>query len=338
MPRKTNPHVEKIDAQLNLLNARFTLITRLFYGLVLINIVVVSLVQYNNYRSANVNIVSTNGTQLAIKAVIKKDYQLSINSFYNNSAISEVAFQLELKKQSVSTNGTTNCFTPDVPPLQNGCSFVVRPYAAGITRQGTILNRLIFSANMNSGDKFVIDIKDTDKNEITSNLGIIRGRDSIRSIDLPARLSAKEQVLVRFWPQRGSVMTVNEILVEYFNIEQLQPVTLNLPKAYPGAVLKIYQDYDLNGVFDAEADRLWNCNRSFAGVLDTVLNSDTHIKLLRDDGCMTQDIPSKWISDKGVDALPPYKWIGVVFQNNKVVDNFPFELNKGENSIDLKAN
>lgn len=335
--QKQSNHTERqfdiLEHQLQVLKRRFIIIAGLFVGLGMLNVAFLILVQFNQFKPQSAQQVGLN--QLEIKPLIRKDYQTSIKTFYNNAAISEVAYQLELKRQSISTVGTTNCFTPEVPSPQNGCSFVVRPYASGIRNKASFLSKMVFNVQMGSQDKIAVDIRNTDKNEVEKSLGVIEGRSAVREIKLPAQLEANQQLYIRLWPVRGSNVTLNEILIDYLSSERFEAVELVLPKAFPTKQATVYMDYNNNKAFDPLLDQIWNCTNGFAGVETVVLGNETSLKLKRTDSCMKSVVPTSWGTDGGASALPPYNWLLLLQDTANQTTVFPFEVERGKNSYQL---
>lgn len=321
---------EHLVHQVKTLHRRFYIIAALFVALGLLNVAFLLNVQYRLWQPQNSR--ETSVAQLDIKPVIKKDYQVSLTSFYNNAAISEVAYQLELKKQSISTRGTTNCSTPEVPPVQNGCGFVIRPYAAGIPNKKSRLLKLQVVAQMGGQDKIAFDLKNTDSNEIETAVGTIEGRYQNRSIRLPDQLKANQQIFVRLWPAKGSEVTIKEIIVESLNYDQLQPVDLELPQAYSQGRLQLYLDINNDKRLDSN-DVLWTCANGFPGVQDINLTGSAKISLVRDDSCIGGQLPEQWQNDNGKNALPPYNWLAVILDKDNQKTVFSFEVTKEKNTF-----
>jgi hypothetical protein len=268
-----------------------------------------------------------------------KDYQNSITSFYNNNSVSEVGYQLELKKQSISTKNTTNCFTVDAAPsIQNGCGFVVRPYADVIKPTGTKLLKLVIKGEMGPNDKVQVDLKNSDKNELSTGIGTIEGKNAIKYIDLPASLQPNEQIQLRLWPQRGSSIIINELQFEYFNYDMLLPVTLkfsdSLVEQYKGRTGKIAIDTNKSGEYEPESDELWTCKDNFPGVKNFVLETNT-IQLKRDDVCVVQNQPPKWSTDNGNSVLATYQYFVLI--GDGVTENkaYPLQVNRERESYDI---
>jgi hypothetical protein len=276
-------------------------------------------------------------TKIETKTPIINEFQTNITSFYNNSAISEVGYQLELKKQNISTHKTTNCFTTEVPPLQNGCGFVVRPYATSIPAEDSFLRNIVFNATMGGEDKIVVDIRNSEKNEITKTVGIIQGNSSDLSLQLPSKLGADEQILVRLWPQKDSEITINEVAFEHLNSTKLQPVNLKLDEELSqklsGKTFEIYIDNNKDGTLDKDIDQLWNCVDGFPGVKAGII-SGNQITLQRNDICKTPI--SAYRNDKGVNALPSFYWLLVVDSQLSDPQVFPFKVQKGVTDYDLQ--
>jgi hypothetical protein len=338
MKKKLNS-VDILQHEVQKLKHRFKILTLILVLFVVANVIFIIFLQYSDLR-ARTNAQDSQPTQLAITPPIKKDYNVSITSFYNNSAVSEVGYQLELKKQSISTRNTTNCYTDEAPPIINGCGFIVRPFASGIPTQGTYLHRMTFASQMGSSDQIAIDIRDNEKNEIVSSVGVIQGKDSTYSVKLPSNLKTNEQVLVRLWPKRGSEVTVTEVLIEYFDITKLQETKLviadDLKTKYLGKKMSIYLDSDKNGLFDPEIDLLWKCIDGFPGVKPVIVDGKSPISLIRADECVQKNNPTSWKTDKGILSLPVYHWLAIVGLDDNKSDIYPFETSNGVTEYELK--
>lgn len=309
-------------------------------ALVIANIGFFAFIQYSYInKETSDKSAEPKAKQLSQEPVVKKNYQMIITSFFNNTAISEVGYQLELKRQSISSKNTTNCFTPSPPPLKNGCGFVVRPYASGIPNQGTYLLNMILQANIGNNDKIVVDIRDSERDQNISSLDDIEGKSKELFIPLPPTLNQNEQLLLRLWPQQGSEITITEIVLEYLELAKLQPVKLNFPQnlipEYANKKVKIYMDKDKNGLFDDSIDVLWNCVVDFAGVKQSTIDSTGKVELTRDDSCVKKGAPTSWKTDKGLQALAPYQWLAVVEIDNSTSDIYPFEVVNGISEYDL---
>ncbi|MBC7472319.1 MAG: hypothetical protein H7196_03625 [candidate division SR1 bacterium] len=339
-----NVSTNKIDIvqdEIKGLQNRFKLMSLILVTIVVVNIIVLGFLQYKEYQSKNLVLASDSKlVQLPVIPNINQDYSTSITSFYNNSAVSEIGYQLELKKQSISSKNTTNCFTPEIPPILNGCGFIVRPFATGIPAQGTYLHKIVFNAKMGAEDKLAIDIRDNEKNEIVKSIGQIEGKSAEYSVILPNTLATNEQILVRLWPKKESEITIDEIKIESFNIAKLQETKLTLSvdlvSKYKDSKMQIYIDSDQNGLFDPQIDILWNCVNGFPGVEPTTIDNTGSINLVRNDICVTKNAPASWRTDKKANALPAYHWLAVIALDNKNLDIYPFKVVYGTKEYELK--
>ena len=342
-----NPPINlQIDKNLGLfkskiikLEFRLRLIMLLLATLILIGTLNLGFLYYKSQTNNPFNETTKTLATAINKPTFNKPYQVNINSFYENAAISEVAYQLELKKQSISTNNTTNCSTPEIPPIANGCSFVIRPYASKIQVAGSYLLNLIFDAKLNPDDKIAVDLKDTDKNELTTSLGTIRGKDSRLIISLPPQLKPSEQLFVRLWPQKGSVVTINEISIEHLEYTQLQPVKLKLSpdtiKNNQDKKLSVYLDPINSGKYDKNTSLLWNCNHNFPGVQPITINQNNEYLILRDDSCVQNNILPEWKKDNFENSLAAFSYLAILDLGLPTQQVFNFEVIPSQNEYQL---
>jgi hypothetical protein len=328
---------DNLEQQFKTLQFRFNLVVVVFAVLIVANLGIFAYIKYDLQQTKSAPNESE-VTQLTANTAQKKNYTTSITSFYNNSSVSEVGYQLELKKQSISTKNTTNCFTPEVPPLKNGCGFVIRPYASGIQPVGSYLHNLIIKAKIGPGDKIAVDIKDSEKNEVTKSLGIIEAKQTELSTLLPSTLKQNEQILLRLWPEKGSEITVEEIYIESFDLNKLQETSLKLSPElvakYQGKSANIYLDSDKNGKLDPSVDKKWDCVNGFPGVQPTKIEKDT-VALVRNDSCVTRGYPQAWKKDSGKLSLPTYHWLVTVDQPDNKLDIYSFETVDGVKEYEI---
>lgn len=333
--------VDTLQKDIKGLQYRFKLMSIVLIAIVVINTAVLGFLQYKEYQSKSAISANENkSVQLPVIPNINQDFSTSITSFYNNSAVSEIGYQLELKKQSISSKNTTNCFTPEVPPILNGCGFIVRPFATGIPAQGTYLHKIVFGAKMGAEDKLAIDIRDNEKNEIVKSIGQIEGKNAEYSVILPSTLATNEQILIRLWPKKDSEITVNEVKIESFNIAKLQETKLTLSadliSKHKDSKMQIYLDSDKNGLYDPQIDTLWNCPNGFPGVESATIDNTGVINLVRNDICVTKNAPANWKTDKKANTLPAYYWLAVIGTDDKNLDAYPFEVIYGTKEYELK--
>jgi hypothetical protein len=332
--------IKKLEDEANSLRFKFRIVFMILTILAIVNLGQIFYTQFTSVQKqlTDNTIAKSIITENKPKITSKGDYTASINSFYNNVAITGLGYQLELKKNSVSTKGTTNCYTPNPPPITNGCGFDIRPYAASIPIEGTRLLNIIFDAKIGQNDKIVVDLKDSNTGEILSNIGKIEGRFKELATQLPPTFKKNEQILIRLWPESGSEITVNEIFFEYLDINKLQTTELKLTSGdtnkYSGKKGEIYLDTDKNGLFDKSTDILWTCKNGFSGIKPTTIKEDGLIKLERDDTCIKDNLPSNWKTDGGSSTLNPYYWLLVINDDasNKV---YPFQVVKDKTNYDL---
>jgi hypothetical protein len=332
----------KLEQEANSLRLKFRIIFVILTLLAIINIGFFLPNQITSIQKqfTENKVTTSTTTDPIVNLISKSDFQASIDSFYGNTAISEIGYQLDIKKQSVSTKNTTNCFTPIVPPINNGCGFEIRPYATTIPTQGTKLLNLIFKAQIGQNDKIALDIKNSETGEITSSLGVIEGKFKELSSKIPNSLAQNEQILVRLWPQSGSEITVESVIIEYLDITKLQPVKLKLnpedAKKYLGKSLNIYLDKDKNSIFEKSTDLLWECRNNFPGAKSMIIKEDGIIKLERDSECVNDNIPNAWKSDSGNNSLAPYYWLAVIKVDETKNDTFAFQISKDKEQYELK--
>ncbi len=328
---------EKLESRISTVQFRFNLLILVFIVLVAANFGFFAFLQYR-LNEINPETETTNVSQVAIAPVLKRRFQNSINSFYNNTSVSEVGYQLELKKQSVSTKNTTNCFTDnEAPPLKNGCGFVLRPYASGIKPAGSLLISLNFAGEMGGDDRIQVDIKNTDKNEISAPIGVVSGKDKDRRVVLPPTLKPNEQLQIRLWPARGSSITIDEMIIENFSFDMLQTAKLTISDdlllAFKGKAANIYFDTDKNDLFDDKIDKLWRCDANFPGVKPVTIGKT--FDLLRDDSCVSNGYLPAWKSDSFLTALPQYNYLLVVDEDNGLQTTFPLEIIEGKTEYEI---
>jgi hypothetical protein len=333
--------VSKLEKEANSLRNKFRLIMVILVVLMVINIGYFIPNQITSIQKQfTQNIVTTSTTSEPKTNIITNNYsQANINTFYDNSAISQIGFQLDLKKQSVSTKDAINCFTATVPSIANGCGFEIRPFASTIPAIGTRLINIVFKAAMGQDDKIVLDLKNSETGEIISNLGTIEGKFKELSLKLPNTLSQKEQILVRLWPRSGSEITINNISIEYLDIAKLKPVELKLTqedvKKYVGKSLSVYLDVDKNAILEKSIDQQWICKGNFPGVKPLIIKEDGVIKLERDDECIKENIPSSWKFDLGLNALPLYHWLAVIKVDESKNDVLAFQTSNEKEQYEI---
>ena len=318
------------EYKLKNLESQFRLMILSVTALVLIGTLNLTYLYYTSKTNTAAAEPRTTLSTAVNKPVVNKPYQININTFYENAAISEVAYQLELKKRSISTAGTTNCATSEIPPIVNGCNFTIRPFASQVSLNGSYLLNLIFQAKINPEDRIAVDIKDTEKNELSGNLGVITGKDSQFSITLPSQLKASEQIFVRLWPKKDSAITISEIAIEYLQYSFLQPVKLKLPDDIlvnnQGKKLSIYLDLNKSGKYNKDTSILWNCNHDFPGVKPIILDSQKIYSLLREDSCIQNNYPPEWKKDNFENSLSGYNYLAILNPDTPKQQVFSFEV------------
>lgn len=333
--------IHKLEKAAKSLRLKFRAVFVILLFLAIVNIGQLFSGQYNYIQKQLIDSTTekSNTSDSKPKLITSGDYKTAINSFYNNTAISQIGYQLDLKANSISTKGTTNCFTPTPPPAKNGCGFEIRPYATSIPTQGVKLLNIIFKGKVDQNDKIILDIKNSETSEITSSLNTIEGRFKELSAKLPSNLKQNEQILVRLWPNSGSEITVEEIIFEYLDINKLQPIELKLTtedvKKYLGKKMNIYLDIDKNGLFDKSVDLLWSCLEGFSGIKDISIRDNESIQLERDESCVKENVPSNWKNDSGSSALSPYHWLAVINIDEKTNKSFAFQVSKDNNTYNL---
>lgn len=335
--------IKKLEDEAKSLRFKFQIVIVILIIIGIANITPFFTNQFSNFQKqlTDNSVTQNNVGDNKIKPVSNGDFQTGINSFFNNTAVSQIGFQLELKKNSISTKGTTNCNTPTPPPIKNGCSFEIRPFATSIPYEGSKLLNILFKGKIGSADKIALNLKDSESGEITANIGNIEGQFKELSQKLPTTFKKTEQILVNLWPQAGSELTVEEVIFEYINYNKLQPVELKLnsenAKKYSGKDVEIYLDVDKNSLLDKTSDTLVSCKENYPGIKPTTVKEDGTVKLERDDSCIKENLPPSWKTDSGSGALSPYYYLGVIKTENSKFVSFPIKVTKDKLNYEIES-
>jgi hypothetical protein len=335
--------IKKLEDEANTLRSRFrvvfvalTLMATLNVAFLFPSQVAILQTKINDFTSTT----QTNFVQKESPKVSNSDYQTSINSFYNNTAFTEIGSQLNIKKNSLSTQDTKNCNTDTVPGLENGCGLVFRPYAAGINPNTSKLMNIKFKITSGPKDRIAVDLINSESKTIKSSLGKTDPTFKEMILKLPSKLAPDEQILIRLWPQLDSVIVLEEVILESLDISKLQPVEIKFDPLdstrLAGKELEVYLDSDKNGILDKEIDPKWNCNNGFPGVKTSVIQAEA-VKLLRDSDCITADIPTNWRADSGSNSLSPFYYLLVTKTDSKT-DVFPLQVVNGVSEYQVVPN
>lgn len=335
--------LKEIKKQVKTLRIGLALLGSLLVIAIVCNIILFIFISNNlnsNQKTQDTQTASnTANTKATTNNQLIKDYQTITSTFYNDNSVSQIGYMLEIKKESLSTINTTNCFTPEVPPIENGCGFNFRPYATGISNVGTRLLSITFEAQMGNEDLIALDVINTEQNKIVSSLERIMGKDQIYSAKLPYSLAPNEQILVRLWPKRESSVTVSRIYVDYLDKKKLQNISLELSSELFSKVnnstMNIYLDTNKNQKFDQDIDLLWICNEQFPGVQQNKISSQK-IQLKRDDSCLDRESREIYGADDYTLALGPYLWLAVFKTENNSTISSPFEIITTQDTYQLQ--
>jgi len=255
-----------------------------------------------------------------------------VREFAGSSALADVGFQLDIQKNQIKTKGSQNCKTNIIPPIENGCQFLLIPASLGIPSKGMIFKSISVETNLSPEDKIQVDLKNYDKDKI-ENIGTIDSDNQTKPISLPENIPSSSGILFRLWAKKQDI-TIKSISLRYFAVEDLKQVsgTLAGDLSKISGNGKIYFDYDSNSKFDKNIDKIWSCRPNFPGAIFTIKDSDK-FSIEPDDGCFTDVKPDCWYKSK-VDkcALPAGKWLLVL--DDKDI-SMPFEVKDNTSTLKL---
>jgi hypothetical protein len=233
-----------------------------------------------------------------------------LTQFLRNQAIAEVEFKVAIDSSGISHHDTPNCRTPEVPPSVNGCGFVLLPYAMSIPTRGVLFQSIQIWGTFPEGNSLQISVKDYQNNELKQNVALVKSLQLGEEIPLPLNLATTQGLYLRFWSAVGQ-SKIERIVINYFNSENLEPVTAVAPaenfNAYTEA--ELWWDRNGNKVWEPEIDVQWLCQRNFPGVKKIVFDNEGNFHLIRDESCFTDLKPDSWYTDNQQNALPHGHWL-----------------------------
>ena len=250
-----------------------------------------------------------------------------VRDFAGNSALADVGFQLEIQKNLIKTKGSQNCKTPILPPMENGCHFLLIPSSLGIPNKGMLYRSFSLEGDLAEGDKIQVEIKDYDKDKVQT-ISTITSVNINQDFDLPENIPSSSGILFRLWAKNQDI-TVRQINLKYFSVDDLRQVSGNLmgDLASIEETPKVYLDSDQNGKFDKDTDKAWTCRTSFPGAR-FVLGEGDKFSIEPDDSCFNDVKPDCWYKAKtNKCVLPTGKWL-LVYNAKKIA--IQFEV-KGDN-------
>ena len=334
-PTTTDP---KIDQRISMLEKSFKTRTNFLVAIVLIvvciNLIFLFLRPQSSNQSVAVEPAKTNSVASSDNK-LKVVNQASVYIFENNPAIFDFGFKIDLKPDHIANLNDPNCQTPIVPPTVNGCGFALDLQKIGLPKNAVYFRYATIETDaMTSSQKIQIDLKDYQKGELTQNIGLIEGGASTHKIALPANIASSQSLYFRFWAPQN-VIKIKKITIEYFSTIDLKPVTINFDTVFKEAKTgRIYLDTDSDGKFTQNIDKRWECTPTFPGVLPINLKDQASTKLIREDGCMTENKLESWASDAGLNSLPASKWLLVI--DGQTSASFETKTDNQNSSFDLK--
>ncbi len=287
---------------------RLTRLVRILIVVVLVNILL--LVSFNlpiKPPEASQNIQSK--ITSPSKNISIDQNQKDIYQFTNNPAVADIGFILDVQKGSISTHNTTNCSTPILPPVNNGCYFSVLPYSLEIPTKGTIFQTLKLSGEITKDAEIQVNLKDYDKGELKEKILTITKDSLDKPLILPEVISSKMGLYFTLWSKTGEV-SVSRIVLDFANIDSLKQVT---GKISPEDTQKmqnstIFTDLNDNQKLDID-DKPWKSRSFFTGIKPVNPDQSGSFVLSRDENGYTGTKPNSWSGDENKKSLPAGKWL-----------------------------
>jgi hypothetical protein len=299
----------------------------LFVMLIALNLYTVFYLSFSN-KNTPVSVTEAQNIAPNLQQIKSPQTGLRIvRDFAGNSALGDVGFQLEIQKNLIKTKGSQNCKTSILPPMENGCHFLLIPGSLGIPSKGMLYQSVGIDGDLAEGDKIQIDIKNYDK-ETLQTIATITSANITQDFKLPENIPSSSGILFRLWAKNQDI-TIRQINLKYFSVDDLKQVsgTLKGDLAKLDETPKVYQDSDQNGKFDGNTDKAWLCRPNFPGA-KFVLGQGEKFNLEPDDGCFTDVKPDCWYKAKtNKCVLPSGKWL-LVWEDKQI--EIPFEV-KGDN-------
>jgi len=306
----------------------------LFVLLIVINLYTVFYLNFSNRATPVVN-AQTQALTPNLQQIKSPEVGLkTLRDFAGNTALADIGFQLSVAKNDIKTKGSPNCKTPILPPMENGCHFLLIPSALGVPSRGAIYRSVGIDATIAEGDKIEVDIKNYEKDQIQT-IATINSTNITQDFTLPENIPTNSGILFRLWAKNQEI-TIKQINIRYFSVEDLKQVagTLDGDLAKIEESPKIYYDVNQNGKFDKDTDTLWVCRPNFPGVKMNV-SADGKFVVEPDDGCFVDVKPDCWYKTKvNKCALPNGKWL-IAYDTKPIV--IPFEIKDNTDSLSLKA-
>ncbi len=306
----------------------------LFVLLIVINLYTVFYLNFSNQTTPVVS-AQTQALTPNLQQIKSPEVGLKIvREFAGNNALADIGFQLSVAKNEIKTKGSPNCKTPILPPMENGCHFLLIPSALGVPNRGTIYRSLGVDATLAEGDKIEISIKNYEKDQIQT-ITTINSTNITQDFTLPENIPTNSGILFRLWAKNQDI-SIRQINVRYFSVDDLKQVagTLDGDLAKIEEVPKIYYDANQNGKLDKDTDLDWACRPNFPGAKMNIA-SDGKFVIEPDDGCFVDVKPDCWYKTKvNKCALPNGKWL-VAYESKPIV--IPFEIEDNVEDLSLEA-
>ncbi len=251
-----------------------------------------------------------------------------LDNFQNHSSLIEFGGKIEIGKNKIKTINHTNCKTPILPPIENGCYFVISPNNINIPDKGLIFKNIIFDAQLSGDSQIEIELKNYNSGKITSKIGTIKSTTVDKKLILPENISKSEGLFITLW-QKSSEIIINKIIFEYLSTDMLIPVSGKIQnwKQDKNLLANIILDNNENKKYDLKIDQNWNCRNSFPGVKSIEIDIDGGFVIKRDDQCYIGYKPDSWFTDNNKNSLPPGMWLLHIPDINT---SYSFEIKNGE--------
>ena len=260
-----------------------------------------------------------------------------IDNFTTNKGVVDIGFSLDVQKQIIKMRNGSNCKTPGIPPEPNGCGITIYPGALGIPNRGTIFKNIQFEGTIPGNSKIKIDLKDFEQGNLVQDLGSFGSDKLKKNIPIPANISSTQGLYLRFWTLGGDI-SITKIAIEYYNVEQLKPVSgkINPDLLKDIKAFTIWEDKDQNRLWDPKNDVEWTCRPNFPGILPLEFGVNGSFVMSRDDSCFTDIKPDKWYTDKGTSVLPNGMWL-LVSQDPQITIPFQTQSKDIQTVMDISS-
>jgi hypothetical protein len=290
-------------------------------------------------QSINFQATATNQTLSTVSSLpVNSEPGLRIiTNFTTNQGVIDIGYSLDVQKEVIKMKNTSNCKTPGVPPLQNGCNVTILPGALGIPARGTIYKNIQFEGKIPKDSKIKMDIKDFETGEVGQDLGSFGPEKLGKNIPIPSNISNTQGIYLRLWTLGGEI-SITKVAIEYYNVEQVKPVSgkINPELLKDITSFKIWEDKDQNRLWDPKNDVEWTCRPNFPGVLPLEFGVNGNFVATRDDACFTDIKPDKWYIDKGTNVLPNGMWL-IVSQDPQIAVSFEVKASNEKVILDIES-